>query len=119
MKYQRGVSLSGLMAGAVVLGAAALLAMKTVPDWMEYSKIVKAVKATASDSGLREATVAQVKDAYRKRAEIDDIKSVAAEDLEVTKESGQIVISFAYTKKTKLFHNVSVVFDFEGSSAKE
>jgi hypothetical protein len=119
MKYQRGVSLSGLMMGLTVFGLVALLAMKVVPEWMEYGKIVKAVKSTASDSGLKESTVAQVRTAYQKKAELDDIKSMPADDLEITKDGAELVISFAYQKKIPLFSNVSVVFDFEGSSAKQ
>lgn len=118
MKYQRGITLSGLLMGGVVLGLVALVAMRVLPPWMEYGKIVKAVKATASDSSLKEASVAQVRSAYQKRAEIDDVKSVSPDDLEITKEGGLLVISFAYQQKVPLFSNVSVLFDFEGSSEK-
>lgn len=119
MKYQRGIGMGGLMMGAVVFGFAAVVGMKAVPEWMEYGKIVKAVKATASDSGLKEGTVAQVRAAYQKKAEIDDIKSMPADDLEITKDGSDIVITFSYQKKIPLFSNVSLVFDFEGSSAKQ
>jgi hypothetical protein len=119
MKYQRGVGMGELMLGAVALGCSVLLVLKVVPEWMEYSKIVKAVKSTASDTGLKESTVAQVRAAYQKKAEIDDIKSVPADDLDITKDGAELVISFAYQKKIPLFSNVSLVFDFEGSSAKQ
>ncbi len=46
------------------------------------------------------------------------MKSITGQDLEVTKEGGELVISFAYTKKVPLFKNVSLVFDFEGASNK-
>lgn len=118
-RYQRGVSLSGLLMGSVVVALVALVAMKSLPEWIEYGKISKAVKATASDSGLTDATVAQVRVAYEKRRDIDEIKSVTAQDIEITKEGNEMVISFAYTSKVHLFSNVSLVFDFEGSSAKQ
>jgi hypothetical protein len=118
MKYQRGISLSGVMMGGVVLGLVALVGMRVAPPWMEYGKVVKAVKATASDSSLKEASVAQVRTSFQKRAEIDDIKSVSPDDLEITKENGLLVISFSYQQKVPLFSNVSVLFDFEGSSEK-
>lgn len=118
MKYQRGVSLSGLLMGSVVVALVALLGMRAAPAWMEYGKIVKAVKATAGETSLKDASVAQVRTAYSKRAEIDDIKSMPPEDLEITKENGQLVIRFSYISKVPLFSNVSLVFDFEGSSEK-
>ena len=119
MKLQRGLSLNVLMIGGAILALISLLAMKALPPWIEYGNLVKAVKGTAADSGLREATVAQVRAAFEKRAEIDDIKSVTSQDLDITKEGGELVISFSYVKKVPLFKNVSLVFDFEGSSAKQ
>ena len=118
-RFQRGVSMSGLLMGSVVFALVALVTMKTLPEWIEYGKIVKAVKATAGDTSLKEATVAQVRAAYEKRRDIDEIKSVTAADLEITKEGAELVISFAYTSKIPLFSNVSLVFDFEGSSSKQ
>ena len=34
----------------------------------------------------------------------------------LAKEGGELVISFAYMRKIPLFGNMSLVFDFEGSS---
>jgi type II secretory pathway component PulJ len=47
MKLQRGFSLNTVMIGGVVFAVLALFAMKVLPDWIEYGKVVKAVKATA------------------------------------------------------------------------
>jgi hypothetical protein len=107
------------MVGGAVLAMVALLAMKALPPWIEYGNLVKAVKGTASDSGLKDASVAQVRAAFGRRADMDDVKSIVPQDLDITKEGGELVISFAYTKKVPLFGNVSLVFDFEGSSAKQ
>jgi dsRNA-specific ribonuclease len=94
MKLQRGFSLNGVMIGGVIVALVALLAMKVLPDWIEYGKVVKAVKATATDTSLKEASVPQVRAAFARRADIDEIKSISAQDLEVTKEAGELVISF-------------------------
>lgn len=119
MKLQRGVSLNGLMIGGVVLALVALLAMKALPPWIEYGNLLKAVKGTAADSSLKDATVSQVRAAFGKRADMDDVKSVTPQDIQVTKEGNELVISFEYEKKVPLFGNASLVFDFEGSSAKK
>lgn len=119
MRFQRGVSLNGVMIGGVVFALVALLAMKALPPWIEYGNLVKAVKGTATDGSLKEASVSQVRAAFAKRAEMDDIKSVTAQDIQVTKEGNELVISFEYSKKVPLFGNTSLVFDFEGSSAKK
>jgi hypothetical protein len=117
MKFQRGISLNVLMLGGFVLALASLLAMKAIPPWIEYGNLVKAVKGTATDGSLKDASLAKVREAFTRRADMDDVKSVTAKDLEITKEGGELVISFKYESKVPLFHNVSLVFDFEGSSS--
>ncbi len=118
MKLQRGFSLNVLMLGGAAIAVLALLAMKIAPEYMEYGSVLKAVRATAADTALKDASVAQVRTAYAKRAEIDNVKSLSEQDLDITKEGGELVISFAYTRKVPLFKNVSLVFDFEGASNK-
>lgn len=121
MKYQRGVSLNGLMIGGVIFAILALGAMKVLPDWMEYGRLKKVIAAVAADSSLKDSSVTQVRGAYRKRAEIDDIKSITAEDIDIAKEGGELVLSFAYSKKIPMFAiggtKVSLGLDFEGSTS--
>lgn len=118
MNRQRGVSLSSLMVAVVILSIAALLAMKVLPSVMEYGKIAKAVKAVSQDSSLKEAGVPEIRTAFGKRQEIDNFKAVSPQDLEITKEGGALVIAFAYQDKIPLFANVSLVIDYESTSAK-
>ena len=47
---------------------------------------------------------------------IDEVKVISGNDLEVTKEGGDVVISFAYKKEVPLFANVGVYIDFAASS---
>ena len=117
MKFQRGLSLNTLMLGGFVLALLSLLAMKSIPPWIENVNLVKAVKGTATDGSLKDAPMSKVREAFSRRADMDDVKSVTAADLEITKEGGELVISFKYEKKVPLFHNVSLLFDFEGSSS--
>lgn len=119
MKHQRGFSLNQMMVGGVIFFIVALLAMKVLPEWIEYGKVVKSVKATAQDSTLKDGSVAQVRAAWTKRAELDEIHSITAQDLDITKDGNELVIAFEYSRKVPLFSNVSLVFDFEGSSAKQ
>ncbi|MDK9703585.1 MAG: DUF4845 domain-containing protein [Sulfuritalea sp.] len=119
MKFQRGVSLNAIVLTGAALALVALLAMKALPPWMEYGNAVKAIKGTATDASLKDATMAQVRAAYGRRADMDDVKSVAPADLDITKEGGELVISFKYEKKVPLFANVSILYDFEATSAKQ
>jgi hypothetical protein len=116
-RQQRGITLLGLLLIGFVLVIATVLVMKVLPEYLEYYAIIKDVKAVAGDPGLKGATVADIRLAYAKRANIDQISSVTHQDIDITKDAGQLVISFAYAKKIPLVANVSLVIDFQGSSS--
>ncbi|QDX80419.1 DUF4845 domain-containing protein [Denitratisoma sp. DHT3] len=116
-KFQRGLTLGGMLMGCVVIGLVAMLGMKVTPDVLEYFAIQKTIKAMVQDPALKDAGVSDVRKSFDKRAPIDRIESIKGEDLDISKEGGQIVITFAYPKKISLFGKVSLLIDFEGTSA--
>ncbi|QEL65133.1 hypothetical protein OTERR_16570 [Oryzomicrobium terrae] len=116
MKYQRGVSLSGLLIVSFIIVVVFVFGMKVVPAVIEYYTIVKNIKAVANSSDSA-TTVADVRKSFDRRAEVDDIKSISSADLDVSKDRNRIVISFEYEKRIRLGGPVSLLIDFQGSSA--
>lgn len=115
MKFQRGVALSGLLFWGFVIAMVAVLGMKVAPTTIEYFKILKDCKAVVAQVA-ETATVGEVKAAFNKYAEVDHL-AFTADQLDVTKENGKIVISFEYEKRVPLFYNVSLLIDYKGSTA--
>ena len=115
---QSGVTLTGLILTVIVVGLLAIFGMRVVPDLIEYGKILSAVKGVAQDPTLKQASVAEVRKAYGSRAIVDSIEAIGAQDIEVAKENGNLVLSFAYTKRIPMAGPVSLLIDFEGSTAK-
>ena len=114
MKFQRGVALSGLIFWGVVLVLVAVLGMKVAPTVIEYYKILKDAKATVAKANP-ESTVADIRNSFNRFAEIDMLQ-FSGKDLEISKDSGKVVIEFAYEKRIPLFWNVSLVIDYKGST---
>jgi hypothetical protein len=115
MKRQRGVALSGLLLWGSVLGLAAVLGMKVAPEYAEYYSIVKAVKSVAAQAAGK--TVSDIRMDFSKQALAGYFKAVQASELDISKNGGEIVIAFSYEKRIPLFLNVSLLIDFQGSSA--
>ena len=111
---QRGVSLLGLIIGAVILIFVLLLGMKTLPPWLEYFTAKKFISQIAQEQ--RGGTILDIRKAWQLKTAIEDVPSVSDTDLEITKEGGEVVISFAYRKEVPLFANVGVYMDFAASS---
>jgi len=115
---QQGLTLFKLLMVLVVVGAVGLIGLKLTPEYIEYWKIRSDVLAVAQEVNSKpDATVADVRRAFERRAEIDHIKGLSAADLDVSKEGNQIVVAFEYQRKVHLLKNISVLIDFEGSSA--
>jgi Tfp pilus assembly major pilin PilA len=114
MKYQRGVTLTGLILWGVVIGLVAMLATLMIPEYVNYYKIKKCVASTAHNAGGK--TVPEIREIYEKYAEVDSIDTIRGTDLEITKEGNSIVVGFAYEKRVPLVYNVNLLLEFEGSS---
>lgn len=113
---QQGLGFAGVLVLLVGIIFVAIIGMKLVPAYIEYYTIKKAVTSMTQSGELRGASGADVRRAFDRRTAVDDISSVRPEDLEITKEGNEIVISFAYEKRIPLFYNISVLIDFAGSS---
>jgi hypothetical protein len=112
---QRGVTLSGLIMVGFVVAIVAVLGMKVAPDVIEYFKVKKDVMAVAAKKDL--ASVADVQRDFDRYADIDQISSVKGSDLSVIREGNGFAVSVEYERRIKLFGPVSLVLDFEASSA--
>lgn len=116
MRSQRGLSLIGFVLVAALAAFAALIAFKTVPAVVEYFTIKKNINAIVKGGEARGASVTDIRKAYDRRASVDETPSLSGSDLDISKEQGEVVIAFAYSRKVNLFGNVSLCFDFEGAT---
>lgn len=115
-KSQQGLSLLGLIFGGFVLIFAALLLMKITPSYIEYFAIKKALVSIANETRGRGASIADVRRRFENRSAVDDINSVKATDLEITKEGNDYVIAASYRREISLFGNVGLFIDFSATS---
>jgi hypothetical protein len=108
---QAGLSFVGLLFVVGVLACLGVLAAQAFPTVVEYQTILKAVQK-ASTGG----SVAEVRQIFQKAADIDDIKSITAKDLEVTKEGDKVVVKFAYNKEIHMFGPAYLLLKYVGRS---
>jgi hypothetical protein len=116
MKGQKGITITGMLLVSIVVVMLLLLAFKVVPVYVEYFAIEKQFKAMAMDPKLRGATRGAIANAWAARSAVDDLRSVKAELIEVTREGENLVVSAEYSVKVPLFRNVAACFDFSPTS---
>ena len=114
-KKQLGVGLGGLFAVSAVLVAFAILGMKLVPSYLEFMAVKKVIKAVASEKGGA-STAAEIRRSFELRASVDAIESVKSSDLEISKDSGELVVAARYRKEIPLVANIGIHIDFSAVS---
>jgi len=111
---ESGVSLSGLIVVLIVLSALALVVIKAAPAFIEYRSVKDAIVKAKTDAGS--GSVREIQQAFDKNAGVNDVSAISGRDLVITREGGSTEISFAYEKRVPLAGNVSLLFDFAGTT---
>jgi len=117
MKHQRGVTFVGMIFIAALIILGAIIALKLVPAYIEYATVVQHLREIARSPEARGST-REIQMLFSKRAQIDNIRAVAADEIDVTRDGNSVVLSASYQTKVKLFGNLSACIDFEARSSK-
>ncbi|MDH4284685.1 MAG: DUF4845 domain-containing protein [Gallionellaceae bacterium] len=115
---QRGISLSGLLVAAVVLGVVAIFGMKLIPAYMQDAEIKNIFNAVANDPEMRAASVREIQIAYSKRAIVANVTAIKMEDVEISKEGDRVLLSASYAVKVPLVGNASLLLEFNPSNSR-
>ena len=113
-KTQSGVTLSGFIVVVALVLVIALVAFRTIPSYIEYYTVLKAVEGAIADS--KNLTPQEIKRNFDRRISADYVDSVRTSDLEVSKEGNQVVATVSWQKKLPLVANVSLLLDFEAQA---
>ena len=110
---QRGVTLFGLLAWAIVIGFVALVGMRVLPALNEYFTIKRTVNKISTEG----STVPEIRAAFERQKDIEySITSISSKDLSITKENDKVVVGFAYDKEVELMQPVFLLIKFQGRS---
>lgn len=113
---QRGLSFSGFLFGAAILVLVSIAGLKLIPAYMQDATIKNSFVAIVNDPEMQNATPRDIRMAFDKRASIDDIKAISAEDIEIAKNGERLVLSASYSLKLPLAGNISLYLDFNPRS---
>ena len=117
MRKQSGISLKGTIVWLAVLGFLAVMAAKLLPAYAEYFTVKKMFAAMESSGDLK-GSVSEIRRSFDRRNAIEDVKGVRPDDLEITKEGGEAVVTANWSVRVPLVANVSACIDFMATTAK-
>ena len=117
MRRMRGIGLIQLIVTLGVLGFVGVMAAKLMPSYIEYFNMKK-MFAAMDQTGETKGTVREIRQAYDRRNAIEDVKSIRADDIEITKESGETILTASWSARVPLVYNISACIDFVVTTAK-
>ena len=111
MVRQRGISLVSLIVTLAVLGFVGVMAAKLIPAYVDYFAVKKMLAAMDAAGDLK-GNVHDIRKSFERRNNIESVNDVHPDDLEITKEGGETVVSLSWSKKVPLVSNISACLDF-------
>jgi hypothetical protein len=117
MKKQRGISLTGLIITLLVVAFLAVMGMKLMPAYIDYFA-VKKIFSSMEQAGDLKGSVRDIRKSFETRNTIESVQGVRGEDLEITKEGGETVLSATWSIKVPMVGNASACLDFNVTTGK-
>jgi beta-xylosidase len=115
---QRGMGLGGLIMVIAAVLFVVVIGMKLIPVYAHNFQIESLLKKIVNDPEMLNATVKEIRASYTKRASIDYINDLAADDVDVSKVDGHITLSASYSVKIPAVANVNFLIEFNPTATK-
>lgn len=117
LQQQRGMSFLGLMVLLVIAGFIFYIGLKVIPAYIDYFAIKKIFASMAQSEEVKTGTVADIRRSFDKRISIDYATAIKGEDLEISKEGNETIVSAAWQHKIPLFPTWTLTIDFGTTTA--
>ncbi len=117
LQRQRGMGFIMLIFIFAVAAVVLFLGLKLFPVYSQLFNVKTVIKAMATSEEVRTGTVAEIRKSFDRRATIGYVEVITSEDLEITKEGGETVVTAAWQQKIPLFPGYTLVVDLSASTA--
>ena len=113
---QYGVTLSGLLVWIVILVLAGIFAMKLIPGYIQNAEIKDIFSSIAHDPEMQTAPPKTIRESFSKRAMMNNISIIDANDIEISKDESGLSLSASYQIRLPLVGNATLLLNFNPSS---
>ena len=115
---QAGMTFIGLVLVIAAVIFLAIIGMKVVPAYIEFSSVKNAIKYVAKDAAFANMSKKEIASAFDKSASTGYITVIKGSDLIIEKTETGNVVTAEYQVTIPIVANASVLLDFNATSAK-
>jgi hypothetical protein len=94
-----------------LIGFFVLLALRMVPAYLEYQKVVSTFNAMEKESGYSSAGA--IRKDIERRFDVSFVNSISATDVEIKPQGSNYSVTASYEAREHVAGNIYVVMDFE------
>ena len=115
---QRGMTFIGLVLVIAAVVFLAVLGMKMTPAYIEFFGVKKIINKIANESNFNEMSKKEITQMFDNGASVGYITVIKGSDLVVEKGESGNVVTAEYQVTIPIVANVSVLLDFNATTAK-
>ncbi|MFM7066367.1 MAG: DUF4845 domain-containing protein [Gammaproteobacteria bacterium] len=98
---------------ALIVAVFGFAGLRLVPVYLEYQKVSGALTQLEADFATGGATESEVRRTLERRFEVDDVTSLTAREVAISRDAGQLEVTAEYTAVAPFLSNISFLVEFE------
>jgi hypothetical protein len=114
---QRGMSFGGFIFSAFLLVICAIFGFRLIPAYIQDATINSTFNEISRDPNMQNATTHDILESFDRRSSVDDITAIKSSDIIITSDGGRPVLSASYSVRVPVAGNISLILEFNPSSA--
>lgn len=112
LNRQKGMTAIGWLIVLALIGFFVLLALRMVPAYMEYYKVVSTLESLEEETGWTDVTPQAIRRLLERRFDISYVQSITPRQVSIKPLGAYYNVSAKYSAREHLVGNVSVVMEF-------
>lgn len=108
---QRGMTAIGWLMVLALIGFFVLLALRMVPAYLEFYKVVSTLNSIEEESGF--SSPREIRKLLERRFEISYVNTITPADVIIKPKGNTYTVTASYEQREHVVGNIYVVMDFE------
>ena len=108
---QRGMTAIGWLMVLALIGFFVLLALRMVPAYLEFYKVVSTLNSIEEESGF--SSPREIRELLERRFEISYVNTITPADVIIKPMGNTYTVTASYEQREHVVANIYVVMDFE------
>ncbi len=113
LESQRGVSKSGILLVAVLIGLFFTVGLKVGPLYIDHNLITDICQELVDNGEANNMNVSDLRSRVSNSLRINNVTGFNLDDIRMRKENGQAIITIAYERRLPMIANLDIVAVFD------